>query len=395
MPYFKWVGTNIEGVIKKGKLAACSPDDLSQMLLRRGIALLQHKKVYTLSFLWPITQIIKSQLFASIAQLLHAGVLLPDVFIIVAQQSAHPFLCDMLFNCALEIKEGKSLPLVIEKYAMVYDPVIKILLVAGDESGNIAGAFESASLYCATQHEIKKNIRSVLAMPLLTLIFFIAISVCIFIFIIPNFAQMFASLQCNLPLLTRYMVMVSDFFCSIYCAIFISGVVIGFFIFRCYFRTIGSYAWDRFVVRMPFVGNLVYVHMVGQVLNALSLLVNNGIALLAALEIITPSIKNSVIKRNFEDIIVELKTGRLLGDAMMSTSVFLPEAVAAIQVGEESGAVGSALQHAARFYGDVWGQKMAQFVFILQPLLIIILGLLITALILAVYLPIMEISRLI
>jgi type IV pilus assembly protein PilC len=395
MPYFKWTGTNIEGAIKKGRLAAYSSNDLSQTLFHRGVALLHYKKIMAPSFLWSITYTTKSQLFASIAQLLRAGVLLPDVFIITAKQSAHPLLCDILFNCALAIKEGKALSAIVEKHTTLYDPVVKILLIAGDESGNSASAFESASLYCATQHEIKKNIRSVLAMPVLTLFFFIAIAAFIFIFIIPRFAQMFASLQCDLPALTCYMITLSGMLSSIHFVVVVSSVVMIIVMLRYYFKTAGSRIKDRCVMRMPFIGNLVCIHTVGQVLNALSLLVNNGVALLAALETITPSIGNSVVKRVFEDIILDIKSGKLLSNAMMSASIFLPETIALIQVGEESGTVGAALQCAAQLYNGAWTTTLARFIFFLQPFLIVVLGILIMALIFAVYLPIMEISRLI
>src|SRR5438132_3437382 len=107
--YFKWIGIDITGAIKKGKRAAFSSDDLSQTLIQQDIALLWCKPLYVSSLLWPIHAKTKSDLFAHISQLLRAGILLPDALFIVAEQSRNPIIHDAFFTIARDVEHGSSI----------------------------------------------------------------------------------------------------------------------------------------------------------------------------------------------------------------------------------------------------------------------------------------------
>src|SRR5579863_10475927 len=147
MPYFKWVGVDIIGQIKKGKLAAHSSDELSERLLQRGVALLRSTSLYTIPFMWKLTLAVKAQVFSSIARLLRAGIMMPDVFVITAQQVNNPFLYDALFNWAMDIKNGESFVVAVKKQSQLCDPLVITMLVVGNESGNMIYAVENVVSY--------------------------------------------------------------------------------------------------------------------------------------------------------------------------------------------------------------------------------------------------------
>ncbi|HSC25166.1 MAG TPA: type II secretion system F family protein [Candidatus Babeliales bacterium] len=395
MPYFKWVGTDIAGVTKKGKQSAHSPQDLSNLLLRQGVALLHFKFVYVPSFLWLITAKIKGNLFQQKAKMLRAGLLLPNVFAIAAQQSHNPLLYDILSTISCDIQQGSPFDKSLEKHPYLCDRIVMAMLIAGNESGNLIGAMENVALYYHKQYAFSKSIRSVLAMPLLTLLFFIGISLFIFIFIIPRFVDMFSSLNQELPALTRTMISMSEYIRSVSMVYTIGIVTILLGAIHYYFTKLNRKKWDAITIKIPFIGSAVWQHWMGQSLQALALLVNSGTTLVAALKIVSESVDNSCVQFQFETLYDDVSSGQLLSNAMAISSVFLPEVVALVLVGEETSTLGQSLESAASVYSDRLDESLRRFVFFLQPLVILLLGFLVTILIFAVYLPIMQLSHIV
>jgi len=393
MPYFKWVGVDVVGVAKRGKQAAYSAQDLSEQLLRRGIALLKCKSMYAPSFVWPITAQIKAHVFQQQVKLLRAGILLPNVLEISAQQACNPIMCDALFSIARDVRHGVSLSKSFEKHIFLCDPIVAVMLKAGHESGNITTALEHVALYFHKQYTFNKSIRAALAMPFLTLLFFIGISAFIFIFIIPRFADMFSSLQQELPPLTQIMIRMSEFICSVAMlyVLLVCGIT-AILVYR-YFSTSGKKVWNNIVSRIPFVGMAVWQHHMCQALQALALLVSSGVSLVEGIKIVSDSVDHDVVKSQFVELHDKVASGQLLSNAMNGMSIFMPELIALIHVGEESGTLGHSLESAALVYNNKLEESLRRFIFFLQPTVIIILGLMVTILIFAVYLPIMQLSH--
>jgi type IV pilus assembly protein PilC len=230
-------------------------------------------------------------------------------------------------------------------------------------------------------------------MPLLTLLFFLGISSFIFVFIIPRFADMFSSLQQELPALTRSMINVSNFIRSASMIYVLVCVGIIFFVIQYYSKSAGKQLWDKVQVKIPFFGGILWQYQMSQALQALSLLVNSGVTVVAALQIVSNSVDHSLVKNQLATLHDDVAAGQLLSNAMTVLSVFLPEVVALIHIGEETASLGQALEGAALVYSDELEKSLRQFVFFLQPVVIILLGLLVTTLIFAVYLPIIQLSH--
>ncbi len=394
MPYFRWVGVDITGTIKKGKKSASSPEDLSQQLLNHGLAVLSYKIVHAPSFLWPISAKTKSDLFKQKGKLLRAGVLLPNVLHVVAQQLGNPIMYDVLLQVNHDVQHGISFDKAVEKHQELCDPIVVIMLAAGHESGNIIHAVENVVHYFDKQHIFNKNLRAALAMPFLTLSFFIGISFFIFIFIIPRFADMFISLQQELTALTRFMLSVSAFMSSYLMLYLIVFVAITLICIQRYFMTKqGRKKWNMLMNNIPFISTIVWQYHMCQALQALALLVSSGAPLMTGLKIISDSVEHQKIKAQLKVIYHDVEAGKLLASAMAETMLFLPEVIALVYVGQESGTLGNSLEAAALVYNDKVEESLRRFVFFLQPCVIILLGLLVTILIFAVYSPIMQLSH--
>lgn len=393
MPYFKWVGVDITGTTKRGKKTAHSVEKLSMQLLQQGIGLLRAKAAQAPSFLWPINAKSKADLFKQKAKLLRAGLLLPHVLEVIAQQSPNPILCDILFAVGHDIQHGVALSKALERHQVLRDPIVTVMLAAGHESGNIINAAESVALYFHQQYIFNKNLRSALAVPFLTLLFFIEISGFIFVFIIPRFADMFSSFGQELPALTRCMIAISDFISSFSMMYVVAAIVITIFCLHRYFATVrGRKARHYIIDHLPFVGSIVWQYHTSQALQALALLINSGVPLVEALKVVSESVNHEMIKSQLMELYHDVAAGQLLANAMMATTLFLPEVVALVYVGQESGLLGHSLEGAALVYNEKVEESLRRFVFFLQPAVIILLGLLVATLIFAIYSPIMQLS---
>lgn len=391
MPYFKWVGVDITGTTKKGKKTAHSVEKLSMQLLQQGVGLLRAKVTQAPSFLWSINAKAKADLFKQKAKLLRAGLLLPHVLEVIAQQSPNPIMCDILFAIEHDIQHGITLSDALKKHEVLGDPIVTVMLAAGHESGNIINAAESVALYFHQQYTFNKNLRSVLAVPFLTLLFFIAISGFIFVFIIPRFADMFSSFGQELPALTRCMIAISDFISSSSMVYVSVAIAMTIFCVHRYFATVqGKKTCNSIINHIPFVGAIVWQHHMSQVLQALALLINSGVPLIEALKVVSESVDHQIVKSQLEGLCHDVAAGQLLANAMVATSLFLPEVVALVYVGQESGLLGHSLEGAALVYNEKVEESLRRFIFFLQPAVIILLGLLVATLIFAVYSPIMQ-----
>jgi type IV pilus assembly protein PilC len=392
MPYFKWVGVDIAGDIKKGRLTAYSQEELSERLFQRGIALLRCTSVYVPLFLCQPTAHLKAQLFLSIARLLKAGILMPDVFIIAAQQIENPILFDTIFECATDIKNGMPFVMAIKKQKELYDPIVITMLTIGHESGNFVSAVEHVAHYYQMEYTFKKNIRASLAMPCFTFVFFIGISLFIFIFLMPRFADLFLSMNNELPQLTRMMIQISTFITSWSMLYLASFVVVCVIIIRRYCKTSGASLWNTLCMKMPLIARVLWYHECGQFLHSLSLLVSSNIPLLQALEITQTSVYNSTMKQCITVLYDHVQSGILLSQAMAGMLLFSSDVVALVKVGEESGTLATSLHSAADLYKESACLLLSRIIFFIQPIVIIILGFLIGMLIFAIYLPIMNFS---
>ena len=169
------------------------------------------------------------------------------------------------------------------------------------------------------------------------------------------------------------------------------GIIIAALFHYC--TTSGKKIWSKILDHIPFVGKAIWQHHMCQALQALALLINSGVSLVAALKIVSESVEYTMVKLQLIALHDEVASGQLLSNAMTVASVFLPEVIALIHIGEESGTLGQSLEGAALVYNDILEESLKRFVFFLQPVVIIVLGLLVGTLIFAVYLPIMQLSH--
>ncbi len=397
MPYYKWAGVDIIGTVKKGKLSAQSEKHLNDVLFKRGIALINHSLVSLPFFKRSIRLSDKIHFFRQLATLVDSGVHITEALSIVADQINHPRFHDIVHAIADSVRRGTSLPHALCSQQL-FDPLAIQIIVIGNETGNLCASLEHVVDYLHMQHEVKKEVKKVVMVPLITALFVFVVAGIIFGIIIPRFADLFISMQQEVPKLTQTMIQISNFVYSWQMGLLMFVLFsIGCMVKSFFQNSKGKAIRDQLLIRLPFISTIVRDRSLTYITYSLALLLANGMRIVPALTTIRDAIDNVVFKNYVTILRNEVAGGSSLSEAMMLIpgDIFAPDVIAMIRIGEESGTIDRLLEKVSRVYYEKTKEELRIFTLLLQPLLMVILGLLVAGLIFAVYLPIMSFSQLV
>lgn len=394
MPYYYWKGVTITGQIKKGKLFAQTLEHLDELLLKREVALMQAK---------PAKQWIKksisitdrAKLFAQLATLIEAGVLIPDALSIVANQVDNLELQEIMHEVAQQVSQGTQLSDALEPYSQVANQIMIQLIRAGEQSGNIDYALNALSAHLMATGDFYRRIRSALILPLITIIFFVAILLIIFIVIMPRFISVFTSMAKEIPPLTQKMIWISEFITSPAMGLSLAILaLLGVLGWRFTRAGRGRRLLDRMLLGLPFIGSLLQERFLAYSMQAIGVLVQGGMPLLQAIGVVKESVQNHIFRMKLAELEADIENGASLSHAMArhSAAIFGPDTVAMIEVAEASGRLPLLLDRVSQSYYSQVTQRISWLTLLLQPAIMLILGLMVALLIFAVYGPIFTLS---
>ena len=285
---------------------------------------------------------------------------------------------------------------VLAQFPDVFDLLVVETVRVGERSGCLIESLDNLCAYLEARREFNAKLRSAALTPALTFLFFIAVTLVIFTVVVPRFADVFKSVGQELPAITKAMLAISDFLRS-WKVLVALGLVggLGFVLRYCVRLPAVRLATDTVLLKVPLIGQLVKNSSLTYFLRSAAMLVTSGMHVVPALAIAKKSVSNEVLSRQFEEIYHDVQSGYSLSQAMVNREqdFFDAELIALISVGQESGKLGLLLSKAAAVYQEKVNNQLTFIVVMVQPLLMIILGLLITSLIFAVYMPILSLSQ--
>jgi type IV pilus assembly protein PilC len=368
---------------------------IDEQLFHQQIAFLKIKKIVEITIFSRISLTDKIAVIHQLLVLVRAGVLLPQALDIVAAQAPSTLLQEIFSAIADDVARGIPFHQSAATYPKVFDSMMIQLLHVGEETGSLPTVLHAIDTYLETRRDFYSRIRSALMMPAITFLFFIVISLVIFILIIPQFGHLFASLGHELPPLTQRMIAVSVLITSTDSVWFFCVLGLIIVSLRWALQTSrGKKIKDYCAVHAPLIGSIMVFRFVAQWLDALGLLLAGGMQLVPALQIVQQMVPNTLIHTQLVQVSEEVKAGSSLAQAMRihAGTIFLPDVIAMIYVGEEVGSLSTMLRQAGAIYYDKLRRRLSVITNGLQPVLLIILALLIVLLIIAVYVPILNLS---
>lgn len=389
---YLWTGKNKAGKIVKGEQRAPSEAVVSATLRRQGILVSKVSK-QTFKRGRSVTEKDIALFTRQLATMMKSGVPLLQTFDIVGRGHDNPAVGKLLLDIKSDVETGSSLSQAFRKYPLHFDQLYCNLVAAGEQAGILETLLDRLATYKEKMLAIKSKIKSALFYPVAVIVVAFIITAVIMIFVIPAFKQVFTSFGADLPAPTLVVIAISDFFVTYWWAIFggIGGAVFAFFYF--WKRSeIMQIALDRLFLRLPIFGDIIRKSVIARWTRTLSTMFAAGVPLVESLDSVGGAAGNYLYKLGTRQIQSEVSTGTSLTTAMQNSELFPNMVNQMVAIGEESGALDSMLGKVADFFENEVDDAVEALSSLMEPIIMVVLGVLIGGMIIAMYLPIFKLG---
>lgn len=391
MPYFAWKGVNLKAQGCKGYCFARNEQELDDYLFRKDIALLSYK-TKKLLFTRSIANQCKIDYFLQIKMLVQAGMHVPSALRLVAQQTSVLALTMKAHSIADHVESGSSIAQALGFHKKTFNALICHLLSVGQESGNLSACLDVLTMHLESMESFRARLRTALLLPAITFAFFMGVIAIMLVVIVPQLANVFTSMHRELPASTQTMLALSNLLRSgqIFVILGIGAIPLSLLLF--YFKSeSGRIKRDSVLLKMPVVKQVIINKTMAHFFQSLQLLLKGGLPLLTAIRIIKASLTNYEIQTMVATIEQEINAGSSLAAALEPFPVLCSaEIISLVAIGQESGNLIMILERISQIYQNRLLKTLNRINALFQPFLLIVLGLMITGLILAMYSPVMN-----
>jgi len=323
-----------------------------------------------------------------LAALIHSGLPLLRSLELLMERIDNPEFSSILQNVYEKVKSGTSLSEAFSSYPEIFPRVYTASILAGEKSGTLEQVIRRYLSYMKISIAIRTKVVSSMIYPaLLLLLSFCVIGVLVG-YVIPKFTEFYAGFGGNLPLVTKGLIALATFVRGNF--ILIGIVVIGSILaFRVYVKTSekARIAVDRLKLRVPYLGNLWTKFSVSQLMRTLHTLLAGGIPLVNAIDVAASSVGNTLISKRLSNVSQSVKEGDTLWSSLQQTNLMTHMAVEMVKVGEETGSLEEMLRNISDFYDEEIDTNLTNVLAIIEPVMLIVMGMVIAVILLAMYYP--------
>ena len=390
---YDWEGKDRKGKQVRGEMRAAGENIVQTTLRRQGVIPNKIKKRATKSgrSIKPKDIAIFTRQFAT---MMKAGVPLLQTFDIVGRGNPNPNVTKLLGDIRTEVETGTSLSAAFRKYPKYFNTLYCNLIEAGESAGILESLLDRLATYMEKTEAIKSKIKSALMYPIAVVVVAFVVVTIIMLFVIPAFKTVFSSFGADLPAPTLFVMAISDMFVKWWWLIF--GVIGGglYFFFQAWKRSEKmQMVMDRILLKVPVFGALIEKAVVARWTRTLATMFAAGVPLVEALDSVGGAAGNSVYLEATTKIQEEVSTGTSLTNAMTNRSLFPPMVLQMCAIGEESGTIDHMLGKAADFYEAEVDDMVAGLSSLLEPIIIVFLGVIIGGIVISMYLPIFKLGQ--
>ncbi|PYM17383.1 MAG: pilus assembly protein PilC [Candidatus Rokuibacteriota bacterium] len=327
--------------------------------------------------------------------MIDAGLPIAQCLGILSEQSESKPLRTATSAITKDVEGGKTLAEALRRHPRIFNDLFTNMLEAGESGGVLDVVLQRLSVYIEKTAALKSKVKTAMVYPITIVSVAALVVMFMMIFIIPTFAKMFKDMGADLPLPTAIVIAISDFIRGYFWMIGL-GLWIGVYAFRRYYKTDrGSMAIDTFALKVPIMGMLIRKVSVARFTRTLGTLVASGVAILEALRITARSAGNRVVERSVMQARAAVSEGRALAEPLRQAPVFPAMVIHMISVGETTGALDAMLSKIADFYEQEVDDAVTALTSLLEPLMIVVLGVCVGGIVIAMYMPIFKLVTLV
>ena len=337
------------------------------------------------------------QVFArQFATMIGAGVSVVQALVTLEEQTDDKYLAEVIADVRSDVEGGVILSRALARHPKVFNRLFVAMVEAGESSGTLDTVLDRVAVQIEKETQIKRRVKSALVYPIVVISFAFLVLTFMLLFIIPVFVNVFDSLDGELPKLTQFVMHASYALRHYWFIIFpaIGGMI---FAFRRLKRTErGRQVWDRFKLKIPMrVGDVVHKIALARFSRTLSTLVSSGVDIIKALEITGATSGNWVVEESLADIRTRVHEGVPISQPLQEDPVFPPMVGQMVKIGEETGELDGMLGKVADFYEDEVDTSIKSLTSIIEPILMIGVGIMVGTIVIAMYLPMFKMLTLI
>ena len=398
MPVFVWEGRGKNNQIRKGEMTAANDQEVRNNLSRQGITPDKIKKkpkdlFENVAFLQPkVTQhdiIIFCRQFST---MIDAGLPIIQCLDILQAQQDNVTFKKMLKDIKESVESGQTLAEALKKYPDHFDNLFVNMVAAGEAGGILDVILRRLSAYMEKAAKLKAQVKGAMTYPIVTLCIAFGVLAVILVFVIPVFQEMFADFGSALPAPTQIVVNMSNFVKSRILYI-IGAIVLIIFAFKRFYKTEkGRELIDDMFLKMPVVGILIRKVAVAKFTRTMGTMLSSGVAILEALDIVAKTAGNKTIEKAIYKVRAGIAEGQTIADPLSETGVFPPMVCSMIAVGESTGAIDAMMEKIADFYDEEVDQAVENLTAMIEPFMLVFLGVTIGGLVISMYLPIFQLA---
>lgn len=391
MKKYKYVGYDRYGNIKYGTCSASDEIKLKEILKKERIRIKKFSEITTK------IKISKEEILnftKEILIMLDSGISVIKILEIQEQQYKAP-LKDILGELKRDILNGDTLGEAFKKYEEIFGSFYIGMIFLGESSGNLDKNLRKICEYLELEIRIIKKIKEVIFYPCILLTFSILILTFLMIYIFPNFIKLFEESKRELPLLTRILIGVSNNFHMIILFFICILIIIIFFIRYIKKDRVLKEKYDGILLKVPIIKSFIIGNFIIRFSKNISIMLSSGIVIMDILKLLKNFFENIVIKRELEIIEELLFEGKQLSEGLKKNNLFPQKYIKLVIVGEKSGELSRVFEQIAKLEEERIERDIKKLLTLVEPILIIILGLILSIIIIAIYLPIFNMSNLI
>lgn len=398
MPVYLWEGKNRNNQVQKGEIEAPNEEAVRTNLTRLRINPTKIKKkpkdlFENVSFLQPRVTEKDVILFArQFSTMIDAGLPIIQCLDILHSQQENATFKKMLKEVKESVESGSTLAEALKKYPKQFDNLFVNMIAAGEAGGILDTILRRLAGYMEKAAKLKSQVKGAMTYPIVTMIIAVLVVAVILVFVIPVFQEMFEDFGGELPGPTQVVITMSDFVKGNIHWIII-GLIIFIFSFKKYYKTQkGRKNIDAMALRLPVFGILIRKVAVAKFTRTMGTMLSSGVAILEALDIVAKTAGNYSVEQAIYNVRSGIAEGRTMADPLQESGVFPAMVCQMISVGESTGALDAMLGKIADFYDEEVDQAVENLTSLIEPFMLVFLGVVIGGLVIAMYLPVFKMA---